>query len=105
MDKWQDGVLDSIKIIEDRIKFISIHSNNTKPNPIALAALEEILIELKAMLSRQNYSSKSVLAATFNPYDLGSVARYKKINSKKYINRTPNKEPYNIGLNLNDKNK
>jgi hypothetical protein len=42
---------------------------------------------------------------TFNPYDLDAIARYRKLIKQKYINRTPNKEPYNIGLNLNDKNK
>ncbi len=64
MKTWEDGVKDSIRIIQDRLDFLKSFdrpNSGARSVPAALHSLEEALIFLQAMLERGTYSSSSVL--------------------------------------------
>jgi hypothetical protein len=56
---WLRGIEDSMKIVEDRRRFLQSLGPAATPKPGVIEALDEILILLQAMRDRGSYRSSS----------------------------------------------
>jgi len=53
MKTWEDGVRDSIKLVENKLEILRCFNTDVcRAHPAGIAVLEETVIHLKAMLER-----------------------------------------------------